>query len=52
MANPSVALSGQQATQAAAAAAGGGFDNTLMTGPQGAAKPTTTSGKQLLSGES
>lgn len=48
MANASVALSGQQAQQAAAAASGAGYDNTLMTGPEGAAKPSTTTGKALI----
>ena len=52
MANASVQAAGQGASQAAAAAAGGGYDNTLLTGPQGPAKPATTGGKQLLSGES
>jgi hypothetical protein len=50
-ASASVQNAGSQAAQAAAAAAGSmGLDNTVKTGPQGAAKALTTGGKALLGG--
>jgi hypothetical protein len=46
-ANASVQAAGVAETRAAQAAAGQGFEDTLETGPQGAATPATA-GKNLL----
>ncbi len=47
LASQSAQGAGAATTAAAGAAAGAGFDNTLMTSPQGAPTPATTS-KTLL----
>lgn len=51
LASGSVQGAGSAAMQAAAAASGKGFDNTLLTGAQGAPKPATTLGGKTLLGD-
>jgi hypothetical protein len=49
MASNAIKDAGAQSRAAAAAAAGGmGFDNSVLTGPQGASKTSTTGGKSTL----
>ena len=51
MASSAVALSGANERAAAAAASGAmGFDNTALSGSQGAAPPSTIGGAKSLSG--